>query len=87
MSEIFNLRNFSVIGYSNGFTFWHYKMSDMPVSTAMQPDYFADAADLLACGDLIVVTARQEGVQLLVTDTNNGVVVASFCIASAPVPA
>jgi hypothetical protein len=50
----FAIRNLSVLAYANGFTLWHYKTSDDRASVET-PGYFADAADMLATGDMVML--------------------------------
>ena len=57
----FAIRNLSVLAYANGFTLWHYK-SDGDVLPAVQsPGYFDDAVDMLAGGDMMLVSAPDGG--------------------------
>jgi hypothetical protein len=57
----FTLRNLSVLAYANGFTLWHYKSGADPLSHASREGYFADAADLLAPGDMLMLSASEGG--------------------------
>lgn len=57
----FTLRNLSVLAYANGFTLWHYKAGNDNFSRANEPGYFADAADLLAAGDMVMLTGSEGG--------------------------
>ena len=66
----FAIRNLSVLAYANGFTLWHYKSSKCRLDTIAADDYFADAADMLTQGDLIVTTGTDGGRMLLVTHVN-----------------
>jgi hypothetical protein len=50
----FAIRNLSVLAHANGFTLWHYKTSDDRTSV-QAPGYFADAADMLASGDMMML--------------------------------
>jgi hypothetical protein len=52
----FDFRNLSVLAYANGFTLWHCKTTDALAATAA-PGYFDVAADMLAGGDLMMVSA------------------------------
>lgn len=56
----FSLRNLSVLAYANGFTLWHYKADD-PVARVSAKGYFAPAADLLAAGDMMLVSGAEGG--------------------------
>ncbi len=57
----FSLRNLSVLAYANGFTLWHYKSGAEPLAAAGRAGYFADAADLLAAGDIVMLTGAEGG--------------------------
>jgi hypothetical protein len=55
----FSLRNLSVLAYANGFTLWHYKA---PQDTMPDTEgYFSDAADLMAAGDMVMLTTPTTG--------------------------
>ena len=71
----FAIRDLSVLAYANGFTLWHYKAgTDSPPSVA-QEGFFADAVDMMAKGDLIIVTGPEGGRLLCVAATEAGTVV------------
>jgi hypothetical protein len=55
-TSTFAIRNLSVLAYANGFTLWHYKAGQARLET-VAANYFADAADMLAVGDLIMISA------------------------------
>jgi hypothetical protein len=57
----FALRNLSVLAYANGFTLWHYKSGADALTQATAKGYFADAADLLAPGDMVMLSAAEGG--------------------------
>lgn len=52
----FSVRDLSVLAYANGFTLWHYKMGAGAPAEAGAPNFFADASDMMASGDLVMVT-------------------------------
>lgn len=54
---VFAIRNLSVLAYANGFTLWHYKAGRERLTTVTQPNFFAEASDMLAVGDMIMVSA------------------------------
>ncbi len=56
----FAVRNLSVLSYANGFTLWHYKAAD-PLGAVEAPGYFGDAADMLAQGDMMMLSASDGG--------------------------
>jgi len=53
----FAIRNLSVLAYANGFTLWHYKAGSDRLASVVGRDFFADAADMLAQGDVMMVSA------------------------------
>jgi hypothetical protein len=57
----FTLRNLSVLAYANGFTLWHYKMGSDSFSHVQCRGYFADAADLLCPGDMVMLSDEAGG--------------------------
>ena len=62
----FCVRNLSVLAYANGFTLWHYKTGGDPLSTVGSAGYFDDAVDMLAGGDMLLVSAPEGGRVLFV---------------------
>ena len=62
----FAIRNLSVLAYANGFTLWHYKAG----SHVQTVNFFADAADMLSDGDMMMVSGLDGGrILSVVTDT------------------
>jgi hypothetical protein len=57
----FAIRNLSVLAYANGFTLSHYKAGNDPLEQVETRDFFADAADMLAAGDLMMISAADGG--------------------------
>jgi hypothetical protein len=57
----FTIRNLSVLAYANGFTLWHYKAGRDKLEQVVTRDFFADAADMLAEGDMMLVSAVDGG--------------------------
>ncbi len=57
----FALRNLSVLAYANGFTLWHYKGAAEGLDATTEPGFFADAADMLAAGDMMMISAADGG--------------------------
>jgi len=62
----FALQNLSVLAYASGFTLWHYKASTDDQGHVGQPGYFDDAGDMLAGGDMMMVSASNGGQMLCV---------------------
>ena len=57
----FSVRALSVLAYANGFTLWHYKAEANGPDLADHPQFFAPAADLLAGGDMVLVSSPSGG--------------------------
>ncbi len=57
----FALRNLCVLAYANGFTLWHYKAGPDPLDDVAGQGFFADAADMLTTGDMIMISAQDGG--------------------------
>jgi hypothetical protein len=79
----FAVRNLSVLAYAQGFTLWHY-LANLPMlgSTLVPPataaevselGFFNPASDMLAQGDMVLVSTREAGLLLFVTGTEGGV--------------
>ena len=60
----FAIRNLSVLAYANGFTLWHYKAGEDQLETVGARGFFADAADMLAAGDLMMISS-QDGARIV----------------------
>lgn len=69
----FSLRNLSVLAYANGFTLWLYKSASDEPDVVTGPDFFTDAGDMLAGGDMVMVSARDGGRMLCVLADASGV--------------
>jgi hypothetical protein len=55
----FTIRDLSVLAYANGFTLWHYKTGiDSPTELA-GAGYFNDASDMMAAGDMVMVSGAK----------------------------
>ena len=65
----FAIRNLSVLAYAQGFTLWHYKCGATTLSHASGHGYFDAAADMLATGDLMMISAPDGGRILVVSAT------------------
>ena len=55
----FTIRDLGVLMYSNGFTLWHFKAGATPLSEVATPNFFADAGDMMAVGDMIMVSGER----------------------------
>jgi hypothetical protein len=67
----FALRNLCVLAYANGFTLWHYKAGADPLDDVTGQGFFADAADMLSSGDMIMISARDGG-RIAAIETHQG---------------
>ena len=55
----FTIRDLSVLAYANGFTLWHYKAGNDSLADVACDDYFADASDMMAARDMIMISATK----------------------------
>ena len=79
----FAIRNLSVLAYAQGFTLWHYRANLptlagtlVPPARAEEveaPGFFDPARDMLAQGDMLLVSTPEAGRLLFVTATEGGV--------------
>lgn len=60
----FAIRNLSVLAYANGFTLWHYRTGKERLEEVGADGFFAEAADMLAAGDIMMVSAA-DGARIL----------------------
>jgi len=70
----FAIRNLSVLAYANGFTLWHYKAGRDQLEQVEALDFFSDASDMLAEGDMMMVSASDGGRVLCVAPLEMGAV-------------
>lgn len=66
----FAIRNLSVLAYANGFTLWHYKTAKDTLALVEGVNYFADASDMLASGDMIMVSGNGGGKVIFVASAD-----------------
>lgn len=57
----FTARNLSVLAYAQGFTLWHYRAMADRIADVAAPEFFEDAADLVAEGDMLLASATDGG--------------------------
>ena len=57
----FSMRNLSVLAYASGFTLWHYKSGADAPDAVSEVGFFDDARDMLASGDMLMVSAHDGG--------------------------
>lgn len=55
----FALRNLSVLAYAQGFTLWHYRAEDDGL--AGMEGFFDPASDMIASGDMLLISSPQGG--------------------------
>ena len=72
----FAVRNLSVLAYANGFTLWHYKSENDALASVGRSGFFDSAGDMLAAGDMMMVSAA-DGARLLAMARDGGKVVAA----------
>ena len=70
----FAIRDLSVLAYANGFTLWHYKAADEAPSGVEGDNYFSDASDMMAQGDMIMVSGTKFCRMLCVAMADTGTV-------------
>ena len=74
------IRNFSVIGYANGFTLWNYKAGDN-IDGVTKDGFFDAVNQMVVPGDVIMVSSRTGGTIRVVVespDSPESVVTASL---------
>jgi hypothetical protein len=70
MSLRVSIRSMSVLAYAQGFTLWHYKAGAAGLTDTIGKGFFDTASDMLAVGDMVLVSARDGGRMLIVTAIN-----------------
>jgi len=73
----FAIRDLSVLAYANGFTLWHYKSGADVLPDIAGDDFFADASDMMAGGDMIMVSGGSGCRIICVTSAEAGKVLSS----------
>jgi len=68
----FTIRDLSVLAYANGFTLWHYKSGIDTLAGVACDDYFADASDMMAAGDMILISAAKGCRIMCITQAETG---------------
>lgn len=74
----FTIRNLSVLAYAQGFTLWHYKAPAIALAMLARPGFFDHASDMLAAGDMVMMSASDGGQLAFVSAANNGVTLAAL---------
>jgi hypothetical protein len=72
----FAIRNLSVLAYAQGFTLWHYKAGAATLDQTVQSGFFDNAADMMAPGDMVMISATDGGRVVFVAATAGSVATA-----------
>jgi hypothetical protein len=80
----FAIRNLSVLAYAQGFTLWHYKVGTAALADTDKPYFFDSAADMMAPGDMIMISAADGGRIVFVGATGGHRTDAPGAVATAP---
>jgi hypothetical protein len=65
----FTFRNLSVLAYANGFTLWHDKATGDCLDHVGDSGFFANVDDMLAAGDIVMVSAT-DGARIFCMSAN-----------------
>ena len=57
----FAIRNLSVLAYAQGYTLWHYKAGTATLEQTAKNGFFDNAGDMMAPGDMIMISASDGG--------------------------
>ncbi len=74
----FHARDLSVLAYANGFTLWHYRAGERALAVITRPGYFNDAIDMVAGGDMMLVSTADGGRVLCIAAGQGDVTVAAM---------
>lgn len=74
----FTVRNLSVLAYAQGFTLWHYKAPGAALSALGATGFFDLASDMLASGDMVMMSAQDGGRIAFVATVGNAVHLAAM---------
>ncbi len=69
----FTIRNLSVLSYAQGFTLWHYRAGAAGLDEVAAAGFFDAAADMLAVGDMLMVSNPSGGRVLFIATTGQTV--------------
>ena len=73
----FTIRDLSVLAYANGLTLWHYKVGNDSLAAAACDDYFSDASDMMAAGDMMLISGPKGCRILCIAVANAGKVLSA----------
>jgi hypothetical protein len=71
----FTIRDLSVLAYANGFTLWHYKNGREPLDVTDADGFFSDASDMMAPGDMVMISGGHGARVVCVARSGDGAVV------------
>ena len=74
----FTARNLSILAYAQGFTLWHYKAPTLPLAQLNKPGFFNPANDMIATGDIIMLSAQDGGRVAFVAAANDSITLAAL---------
>ena len=74
----FSLNDLSVLAYAQGFTLWCYRASAQSIAAVGERGFFDAASDLLAVGDMLMVSSSAGGRMLCVASCRDGVLTAAL---------
>ena len=63
------IRSLSVLAYAQGFTLWHYKAASASLADVVSDGYFDPASDMLAIGDMMMISSSDGGRMVCVSQT------------------
>lgn len=69
----FSLRKLSVLAYANGFTLWLYKAGKDERAETSNATFFGAAGDMLASGDMVMVSSPSGGQMMCVVSDRSGI--------------
>jgi hypothetical protein len=72
----FAIRNLSVLAYAQGFTLWHYRAGGARLSDVTAPGYFDAACDMMAVGDMVMLSSAEGARIVCVAGAAGGVTTA-----------
>jgi len=78
----FTVRNLSVLAYAQGFTLWHYRAPNARLAVLDGPGFFNNAADMLAQGDMLMMSGSDGGRVAFVASTQNSATQNSVTLAA-----
>jgi outer membrane protein assembly factor BamB len=68
------LRDLSVLAYANGFTLWHYKAGSHTLADVSATGFLLGAADMLAVGDLMMISGADGARIVAIAPTAEGTI-------------